>query len=288
MELQLRDGEGSSDRSVKDCLERYEREITPHKKGARWESVRIRLLLRDELANVRLPKLSASDLAAWRDRRLRSVSGSSVGREMNLLSHVFSVARKEWKWIATNPLSDVRRPPEAPPRDRRVSQAEIDRLSVAAGYGADALPVSVSARAMSAFLFAIETGMRCGEICGLNLDDINTASKVVTIRDSKSGYGRKVPLSGEALNILKRVGRARKNEDPVFGLEPERTSALFRKIRLMAKIDGLTFHDSRHEAITRLAKKLNVLDLARMVGHRDIRQLQTYYNRTAEDMAGDL
>ena len=41
----------------------------------------------------------------------------------------------------------------------------------------------------------------------------------------------------------------------------------------------------QHYAITRLAQKLNVLQLARMVGHRDIRSLQTYYNETAESMA---
>lgn len=50
----------------------------------------------------------------------------------------------------------------------------------------------------------------------------------------------------------------------------------------------LTFHDTRHEAITRLAKKLHVLDLARMVGHSDIRQLHTYYNETAADIAARI
>ena len=55
---------------------------------------------------------------------------------------------------------------------------------------------------------------------------------------------------------------------------------------MRAGISDLTFHDSRHDAITRLAQKLSVLQLARMVGHRDIRSLMTYYyNETAESMA---
>jgi len=54
------------------------------------------------------------------------------------------------------------------------------------------------------------------------------------------------------------------------------------------KIKDLTFHDTRHEAITRLAKKLDVLDLARMVGHRDIKQLLTYYNKSAKEIASQL
>lgn len=52
-------------------------------------------------------------------------------------------------------------------------------------------------------------------------------------------------------------------------------------------IEDGTFHDTRHLAITRLTKKLGVLDLARMVGHRDLRQ-QVYYNETAEAMAERL
>ena len=45
---------------------------------------------------------------------------------------------------------------------------------------------------------------------------------------------------------------------------------------------------TEHDAITRLAQRLNVLQLARMVGHRDIRSLQVYYNETAESMARPL
>ena len=48
------------------------------------------------------------------------------------------------------------------------------------------------------------------------------------------------------------------------------------------------FHDTRHEAITRLAKRLDVLELARVVGHRDPRSLTIYYNETAEQLAKKL
>lgn len=34
--------------------------------------------------------------------------------------------------------------------------------------------------------------------------------------------------------------------------------------------------------------KLDVLSLARMVGHKDLRQLQIYFNLSAEDMAKKL
>jgi integrase len=74
----------------------------------------------------------------------------------------------------------------------------------------------------------------------------------------------------------------------VFGLASGVLSSLFKRGTERAGVAGLTFHDSRHEAITRLAKKLDVLKLARMVGHRDIKQLMTYYNETAAEIALQL
>jgi len=292
VERQLRDGaeDGpASDHTFAEALERYEREVSPTKKGARWESARIGLVLRDKaLSGVTLSKLSAADLAAWRDRRLKEVSGASVKRDINLISHVLTIARKEWRWIPLNPMSDVRRPKTAPPRDRRVSEAEIERLKITTGYRDDAPPKAGFARVGAAFLFAIETAMRCGEICGLNWADVDCETRVAVLHDTKNGWKREVPLSPAAIDILEHLREVRPGKDPIFGLEADVTSALFRKAREAAEIENLTFHDSRHEAITRLAKKLDVLTLARMVGHRDIRMLMIYYNKSAADIAREL
>lgn len=93
-----------------------------------------------------------------------------------------------------------------------------------------------------------------------------------------------MPLSLEAIRLLKLLPDA----DPVFGLDARQLDALWRKVRDRAGVVGLTFHDSRHEAITRLSKKLDVLALAKMIGHRDIRMLQVYYDETAEKLAKRL
>ena len=72
------------------------------------------------------------------------------------------------------------------------------------------------------------------------------------------------------------------------GITAASLDKLWRKIRNRAGIADLHFHDSRHEAVTRLSKKLNVLELARMTGHKDIRELMTYYEDDAEEVAGKL
>jgi len=65
-------------------------------------------------------------------------------------------------------------------------------------------------------------------------------------------------------------------------------ASLFLKARKTCGIKDLHFHDSRHEATTRMAKKLDVLDLARQLGIRDLKILMVYYNATAHEMADSL
>jgi integrase len=58
---------------------------------------------------------------------------------------------------------------------------------------------------------------------------------------------------------------------------------------MRAGIEDLHFHDLRHEATSRLAEKLpNVIELAAVTGHKDLRMLKRYYHPRAEDLARKL
>ena len=74
----------------------------------------------------------------------------------------------------------------------------------------------------------------------------------------------------------------------IFGIRGEKVAHLFIDIQSAYGIEGLTFHDTRHEAITRLSKKLSALELAAAVGHKNVNQLLTYYNESATDIAKKL
>lgn len=271
-----------ANKTCADAFRRYEIEVSKAKRGHRWEAGRLAAMAASSLGKITMAEVDASHIAAWRDERLRKVQGGTVTREMNLLSHVFSVARKEWKWLQRSPTTDVARPRPKPPRDRLISQDEIERICVALNWRHDArdcMPETKQQRIALAFLFAIETAMRAGEICALRRGDVS--GRVARLHTSKNGFPRNVPLSARATEIWEMVPDG-------FGLTPPVLDTMFRVARRRADVEGLTFHDTRHEAITRLAGKLNVLDLARMVGHQDIKQLQTYYNATAEDIATKL
>lgn len=281
-------GGGATTQTCKDAFEKYEREVSKKKKGRRWEVLRLAAFGRSLLGAVKVRDVDASHVAAWRDERLhptvegvRAVQGSTVQREMNLLSNVFTVARKEWKWIKSSPTTDVKRPKENKPRFRRISEAEIKEICHALGWRERA-PITKQQSIAAAFLFAIETGMRAGEICALQPDWVSGRVAHLPESINKNGESRDVPLSPRALEIWKLVPEG-------FGITAASLDAMFRTARKQrTTIEDMTFHDTRHEAITRLAKKLHVLDLARMVGHKDIRKLMIYYNASADDIAGKL
>jgi integrase len=277
-EIELAGGKtiDASNRTVGHLFDRYFAEVSPHKKGYKWESYVFAALGKTALAKVFLDDLDSTHVVVWRDQCLKTVSPASVNRYLNLLSAVFTQAVKEWKWLQVNPTTDVRRLKASKPRDRRISEIEITQILAALGYEGSVVSKRTLLAAM--FLFAIETGMRLGEICALK--DGDYFDDYVVIRDSKNGDKRYIPLSLRARELAGQLkGRS---------TTPERATDMFLRAVRRAKIEDLTFHDSRHEACTRLARKLDVLDLARMIGHRDLKSLMIYYNATPSELAGRL
>ncbi len=267
-------------------LEDYRDKVSINKKGERWERIRIAKFLTDkELADVKIADLDKTVIAKWRDRRLKEVSALSVLREWALLSHCIEIAIHEWDYLTENPMKSVKKPVGEPPRDRLITQDEIDRLNFALNYSDEAKLSTVTSRVGAAFNFAIETAFRAQEICNLRWVDIS--GSVAKINDSKTRAGvRSVPLSKKALTIIEQLKGV--DEKLVFNIKSSQLDSLFRKAKKLAAIEDLHFHDTRHEAITRLAKKLDVLELARMVGHKDLNMLLVYYNKPASDLAKKL
>lgn len=263
-------------------LLKYAEDVSPTKKGARWESVRIQAIQADPLADVRLPDLDAKHFAEWRDRRLKVVSAGTVLRDWNLLSSACNKALHEWQWLKHNPMSRVKRPAEVPPRDRLLTQDEIDRLTHAMGEDIE----TVSGRVCLAMHFALETGMRTGEIAGLIWDDVFTDKKFCRVQEGKTRSAKRdVPISIAAIAIIEKL---RHWDRSVFDLNPSQIGSMFRKAMKKAAVTGIHFHDTRANAITMLSTKVGILDLARIIGHKDLSMLQVYYRKSATDIAGDL
>jgi integrase len=242
-------------------LVRYKDKVSPKKKGAKWELARIGLLRRDRVAAVGLRDFGKTHVADWRDRRLESVSAASVRREWNLLNHACNLAVNEWGWLKVNPFKLVKRPEGSQPRTRIATAAEIAKLDA-----------NASAKLRRIIVWALETGMRASEIAAVD----TVVGNVAKLADTKNGTSRDVPLSAAALKVW---------DGQPFGLTAGSISGLFARLCKDCKIEGLTFHDLRATAATRLSKKLNPLQLAKMFGWKDMDMALIYYRETAEDVA---
>lgn len=270
--------------TVGDMITEYAKQVSPKKRGKRWEQVRAAMMQRDPLALEYLSGVGRREVAAYRDRRLAVVKSSSVNRELNFLSAVFAWAMRELEIIDRNPVHGLQRPTNPPHRVRRISGQEIERMCAALGYTQGTVPESSSGQVALAWLIGIETAMRASEILSLTKVSVNKHGRYASLARTKNGDARRVSLSSEAMRLIELCP----GKERMFGISSAVCSTLFTRAVKRAGIDNLHFHDSRHEAATRLARRLDVLDLARMMGVRDLRTLQVYYNPTATEIAERL
>lgn len=275
--------------TLSEALRRYKRDVSPTKAGKRWEELRLDKFDKSlEWAGELMSSITTEQVVQWRDSRLKKVKTSTVRREMTLLSSVFEIARSEWKACLVNPIRDTKRPSNMPHRERRVAHSEITALTNRLGFVEGKPPATMLQELAYAFLIAIETAMRQGEILGMTAKWVNLPERFVRLPKTKNGSSRNVPLSTRAGELLALLYNGKGPDDRLFRLESGSADTLFRRIRDELNIDGLTFHDTRHEAITRLARKVDVLDLARITGHKDLKSLMVYYNATAAELAKRL
>jgi len=267
--------------TLKELLERYLTEVTPLKKGAASETNRLRALMRLPLARRYVAGIRGMDIARFRDERLRNVTPSTVKRDLVLLGHVFEVARKEWGIYVHNPVRDIRLPADNRPRDRRLQAGEETRLLAACGEARNPwlLPI---------VQLALETAMRQGELIRLRWEHIDLNRRTAHLPDTKNGEARTVPLSTTAVRVLRTLPRSLHGQ-AFTGVTTEAIKRAYIRAVRRACIENLRFHDLRHEATTRLFEKgLNIMEVASITGHKDLRMLRRYTHLKAEDLARKL
>lgn len=253
-----------------EAVERYRTQISPKKKGWAWESRRFNLLLTQIKPETPLSAIGTKLMGEWRDKRLQTVSGATVRREAILLSGIFTKAVNEWKWMTIHPLKGVTMPPLADPRHQVWRWQQMKRVLRAPHVGqCDEL--------IKAFRIALHTGLRLSEILAGTYD---ANRKVFVLKRSKTTGYVEVPLTKRALKCFPQE----------FTLKSASVgSSKFSEMRKELMIKGLTFHDTRGTALTLLSRKMDVLTLARISRHKDLRVLMNvYYRETAESISARI
>lgn len=237
-------------------------------------------MIRASVCSLTLDALTASAFAAYRDHRLKEAKPSTVKLELSLFSRILTLAGREWDIPITNdPIRKIEAPAFINARNRRLQPGEYERLVAALKRTRNPLVGPV-------VLFAIHTAMRRGEILGLDWKHINLAQRTAYIPQAKNGHARLVPLNDDAIRVLE----ARPNRTgPVFLITPIALRLAWDRLVVRAKIEGLHFHDLRHEAISRYAEMdLSTAELQIISGHRDIRMLSRYTHLQPTELARKL
>ena len=254
--------------TLAEALDRYEHDVSSQKRGLAAERSRIDRWRRHPLACKFLAAIRGKDIAAYIDqRRQENAAPSTIVKETALLSHLFNTARTAWGMESlTNPVDLVKgqRPKLPSGRDRRLVGDEQARLLAAAqAYGGEIGPL---------IAWAIETAMRRGEIAAMRWEHLDRRPRVLLIPETKTGTPRRVPLSTAALAVLD--GLPRRLDGRMWGMRPDSISQAFERVCKAAGIKGLTFHDLRHEATSRLFEKgLGLMEVASITGHKTMQML---------------
>ena len=267
--------------TLAEAMERYAREVLPGKKSQRVILSQIKYLT-PRLGHLPLSAITSSTLARYRDQRIANGAAAQTAKhDLSLVSRVLNVCIKEWGIAlpAGNPVLQVKMPRVANARDRRLVDDELPRLLAAAqSYGGEVGPI---------ITWAIETAMRRGEIAAMRWEHLDRKARVLLIPETKNGTPRRVPLSTVALAVLDALPR--RIDGRVWGMRPDSISQAFERVCGAAGIEGLTFHDLRHEATLRLFEKgLNPMQVAAITGHKTLQMLKRYTHLRAEDLVGML
>ena len=185
--------------TLANLIERYRDSVSVMHRGHLNELIILNAFLRHSVASTKLHDLRTHHLAAYRDERLKKVRPATINRELGLIQHALEIARREWSIpLPTNPAKDVSKPSPDRPRERRLEPEEEQALMAAIKDARNPVLGPL-------VCFAIETGMRRGEMLNAKWSDVNLNHGTIKIPLTKNGEQRIIPLTPEAKNILREL-----------------------------------------------------------------------------------
>lgn len=276
-EAELQEQPKRKDFTFIDAAEKYKQEISSKKEGGKWEVLRLDAFCR-YFGEMQLADITQPVMAKWRDDRLKEVSGSTVQRERNLLSNLFTVARNEWHWMENKPFEGVSMPKHNDARESLYTWQKIRRILRFLNYQQGKKPETQYQQVALAFMIGLHTSLRASEILRVNKDTLNENTRVIRVK-TKTMKIANVPITRRALKVCRLAD---------FTISAQMLDVLFRKARDSTMIGDYTFHDSRAFCLTMLARKVDVLTLSKISMHKDLKMLAKYYRETPEQIASRL
>lgn len=235
-----------------------------------------------DLATKSIYEFKPADIVRWRNKRVLEVQSSTALREFAMFASIFAYAQKELFLIESNVWQSVVKPNKGKARSQRITPEDQAAILARSKWDNLTPPKNMQNYVGWAMLFALETAMRQGEILAMRRKDLQDG--FIHLPMTKNGESRNVPLSKEAKRLISLLPP---NNDALVPVKVKTFKRTWIRMRDEALLNHINFHDTRHEAITRMVRdrKLPVEILAKITGHKTISILiNTYYNPDAQDL----
>ncbi len=271
----------AQERTLAELMDRYASEHAARRANYRREMTSIQNL-KSFFGNPRLDHITPKLIVAYKNKRYTDgVKPATINRELATLKKAFNLARREWEWCTDNPVCRVSMERENNTRDRWLTVEEEQRFLQAA-----------TPWLREIIVFAINTGMRMGEILALTWAGVDLFRRTVTVFRSKNGERRTIPVNTTVLDLLKSKHASRPGTiDLVFHSESQTHldgSNIRRALTIAlnsAKIQDLHFHDLRHTFATRMVQAgIDLYKVQRLLGHKSPIMTQRYAHHYPESL----
>lgn len=268
--------------SLENLIDRYIDTVMQRKLRSAYTQTAQLVWWKAQLGQHKISDVSPHMIASCRDQL--TLRPASVNRYLAALSHVFTVAIREWDLLENNPVVKVSRLKEPKGRTRFLDDAERSHLikEVQASNSPLLYPIVI---------LALSTGARKGEILNLKWADVDLSRRMFILHDTKNGEKRGLPLVGLAFDLINELRQARSNEVGfVFpnrvGDGPLDIRTAWRTVVKRAELEDFRFHDLRHSAASYLAMNgATLAEIAEVLGHKSLEMVRRYTHLSVDHTA---
>lgn len=275
--------------TLANAIDDYRRYVTPKHKGAETEASRLRAMARCPMGSLPLAQLTFAVIESYIQDRMDpedgdGVKGSTVNRELGILTQVLKRARKRG-WMIHDPMLDVERPKNPPGRERRLETDERDSFE-------KALKKTRNRIFKMFIMISHDTGMRRGELLNIEWSQVNFQRRMIRLHgaQTKTGAGRAVPLTRFATALLRCLRRRTGKKRRVFeGLTADAVKKCWQRLCRRADVEDFRLHDLRHERVSSLIDAgWNVINAMAVSGHKDMKAFRGYAHPRVENLVEQL
>lgn len=277
----------SKQKTLKEMIERYEKEYTAHRTyyPQKREKSIFKHLYSYFGETCTLGEIEQRIGSYEHYRKVEDVSPATIVKELGLLRTMFNIARKQWRWKVDNPVSDIKLPKVRNERVRYLSEDEHKRLF-------EALEKSEDKWLRPLVIIAMDTGLRLTNLCDLKWSEVNMFSRMITIdaETMKNDDYLGVPLTDRVFQVFKELRKAQCLSGHVFHengkkLYDRKVQRAFSDALGKAKIGNFHFHDLRHTFASYLRQKgVDLHTISKLLGHKDLRMTKRYAHLNVDSL----